>query len=290
MSTYVFKTESLEFSWCNDKSLIVRSKGAVLAQRGVSVKTVNNIDIYMKDAEVIGLRIYDFPEQDQNLASQLITVFVPVSKGYLRKEIIEGLKYFRLAFLYGLLVPQDVANVKLAALRRDYQNILDKLPEFNSNLEKTEQESVKNHINDPLIATTGLIVYATVDVTWLVSETQEQAPDAPEYLNIVDEKANYSYYWDNYEIAVFKGTQLACINYVMEQQKQKYGFSISDLMNTRQQKVELTQKIDGLETVLMIPYQDRWKEVIEEAQIDPNKVNNALKAYTEGLEEDLTEY
>lgn len=280
MSSYKYETENLEFSWGNDGSVLFRTKGKNILERGVSIKNVEDLELYCFEGESIALRIPDFVKQDQSLAQKIITLFVPIVKNHLRNEIVEGLRYYKVAEHYKLMVPQDIAIVKLNALRKDYDNIIGKYPIYLEELECMEDRARINHINDPLVATTGLMVYATLNATWFIWETLDKAESTPEYLNRVD------LYTDNYSYNVETNTQNECIKYVMNAQESLYNMSLATLVKKRNDAETLLKNINDLEIVLKIPAPERWEERNRKIE-QPINVDAALNAYNQDLSADI---
>ena len=191
-----------------------------------------------------------------------------------REQLANGLKYYLVALHYKLLVPQDVAKKKLETLYKDYCNIKSALPSFQVQVQEYERKCAEAHIGEPLVASTGLILYATRDYWWTVAETQIRSEEKPEYLRII-QKSYVLHNTSDYESEDLDATvnntiisdlkeEKECIVEVMMEQESAYGCSLSGLKDLKGQESQLLKTIQEFEILFRIPEDQRYLQPVDE--------------------------
>lgn len=198
-----------------------------------------------------------------------------------REQLMEGLRYFIHAKHYKLfesLNPEPLLN----KYKEDYNTALERYPAFLKEHDELNEKARVLHLNDPLVATTGLLVYASIDANWFIYETRKTSEERPEYLYSIDRRD-----LENNILVpdVFMGSQKECINQVMIEQIENYGISYENVLKKRQENAALRTMLKELEIVTDVPADQRLeaKEAAaeqaeqESAVLDQNLTR--LKAY-----------
>jgi hypothetical protein len=254
---HAFKRESANYTFeLNDKSLQVGHKNEYGKMTRFDYEGYTEYG-YNKRMPYI-LIIENFMEKIKSQeASAIIQLVLSAfyhtfeKHGDQREQLRKGLRYFALAEHYGVLnaaFPQEV----LDGARAKYDSLKEKLEGLNNDFVISEQMVKKFHINEPMVASTGLIVYAALNDNWVIFETNERHKDIPEYLFSV--LHHYDFKLVTQVSAVFTGTQNECQQYVRIKQKDTYGISL-DEFKAIERKIEVTQRlVEDLEILLDIPY------------------------------------
>lgn len=267
----VFKRETIDFTFSlrNDNTLIIYINDDAVPTatldryNSVGSSVVHYYTLPFKT--VVKLEISNFFETMASHASGLLVQYVLsafkeqfLPKGDQREQITEGLIYFVHAKHYKLFEQADPKPL-LNKYIQDYKDIRERYPIFLEEHDRQVEKARVQHLNDPLVASTGLIVYSTLQCNWYVYETQERSLEAPEYLYAVDSRSQTAFHTDS-----FKGRQKECINFVMQQQIDLYGISFEQVLKKKQENEALRTMIKELEIVTRVPLRNRL-ETQEEA-------------------------
>jgi hypothetical protein len=193
-----------------------------------------------------------------------------------REQLRKGLRYFSLADHYNVLsaaLPQEM----LDGAKARYTELLEKITSLEHDYVISEQMIQKFHINEPLVATTGLVVHATINHNWYVYETNQPHSDLPEYLFNVLHHNDFKL-TTNADV-VFTGTQNECLNYVRDKQKEIYGISLDEFKTIKTKLDNGKRVVDDLEVLLDVPFKDTLAgktELAEKEQQTAEKLEENL--------------
>lgn len=276
---HAFKRESTDYTFeLNDKNLTISCNDYLTGNM-----TRFDSDDYVEYGRNKGmpyiLVIKDFMEKIkspeagtvvQNVLSAFFHTFE--KQGDHREQLRKGLRYFSLADHYGVLAAALPSEV-LEGARLKYDQLLSDVDSQVNEYAITEQMIQKFHINEPMVATTGLVVYATLNDNWYIFETNERHKDIPEYLHSVLHHTDFKRVTS--VTSMFTGTQNECQQYVLNKQKDVYGVSLSEFKNLAT-KIDFTKKlIDDMEILLNVPYDQTYAGKIELAERE-QALNNVV--------------
>jgi len=280
MSTYNYYTENFEGSICQDGSLNIKHITAGALEE--DSRKILNLSDFLKTAKLA--------THAQQLLQHVLTHFswsFERSKNH-RQELATILRYFIFADHYKLLVPQDVADKKLTALRMDYDNIKEKYPDHCEATNALNLEAQRLHMRPPLVGSTGTLLYDTVEYTWIAQESSILNIDAPEYLYTLLEQPK-----DGSFSKVITATQNKCIEKIMDLQKDYYGFNLDEVVVKNNENAKLYKTLQELELILKIPdpetygYAERKKQEEIEALEQRAETEMQLANIRKGLVDKL---
>jgi hypothetical protein len=183
----------------------------------------------------VELIVYNYLERIKtDEASQVVNTVLSAfyrtfkPQGDQREQLRKSLRYFSLADHYGVL-KAAFPNEIIEGVREKYNELVDKLTHLENDVLLTEALIKKSHINEPLVATTGLVVYAALNDNWLMFETNERHSTLPEYLYSVLHHSDFKI--STNVSLVFTGTSSECQKYILDRQKDVYGVSLSEFKN-----------------------------------------------------------
>lgn len=271
---HAFKRESASYEF------ELKNKNLFISAKPVSIKDAPDLEKYIPQLGYIAfirtkglpsiLVIEDFLERIQtpeagSIIQMVLSAFYYTFKPHedQRDQLRKNLRYFSLANHYGVLraaLPQEV----LEGAKLKYQDLLKNIDSLERDYIISEQMIQKFHINEPMVATTGLIVHATLNHNWYVYETNQPHSDMPEYLFSVLHHNDFKL-TTNADV-VFTGTQNECLNYVKTKQKEIYGISLDEYKTIRNQLNNSKNQASDLEILLDVPFKDTLQGKAELAE------------------------
>jgi hypothetical protein len=177
-----------------------------------------------------------------------------------RQEIEFAIKrYYALeAYNYLDLGPDQFAHA-LKNQQTTYDQILERIPELYAKRENIEKILKLNYQDKGVSTARGSTIFDTAEFTWVMSETNIEHAEKPEYLWTVTHlgptfKPMHGHNAFVDAVGGENASNQACFEYIMAEQKKLYGVSPVDLDKVEGDILRLHNVIAQMELLLDIPF------------------------------------